>query len=63
MSDFDRKKDFIIYVDDGGNRVEAFVDVLELNQHYVRFKTYSGNIITIPMGKRIIKVKERGALQ
>jgi hypothetical protein len=54
----DRVKDeaFIIYLNDDGARVEAYVEILEISG-FVRFKT-NQNIISIPR-ERVLKIKER----
>lgn len=54
----DRIKDsFIVYLNDDNREVNAYVVVLELNSGFIKFKTNSGNILTIPIS-RLIKLKE-----
>lgn len=49
-------KSWICYTDDDGKRREGFVDILESNETFVKFKT-DKNTITIPFS-RIVKIKE-----
>ena len=50
------KKVFISYLDDNGQTISGFVDLLEANSSFVKFRT-SKNIITIP-SNRVLKIKE-----
>ena len=52
------KSDFISYIDDDGTQKDRWVDIIEENSTYVRFR-YQGEVITIPW-HRINKVKRRG---
>ena len=47
---------FIVYLNDNGERIEAYVKILEING-FVKFKT-AQNIISIPR-ERVLKIKER----
>jgi len=51
-------KQFIVYLDDNDSKIEAYVDIVEINQSFISFKTYSNNVITIPM-RRVLKLKRR----
>ena len=51
------KDSFIIYKNDDDRQVNAYVEILELNAGFIKFKTNSGNIITLPIS-RLIKLKE-----
>ena len=53
-----QKQDFLVYLDDDGEKKEIFADIIEFTQAYIKFKSNSGNIVTIPMG-RILKVKQK----
>ena len=48
--------DFVSYMDEYGKHKEAYVTFLEINPSFVKFKTYSDNIIIIPM-IRVLKIK------
>jgi hypothetical protein len=54
----DRVKDevFIVYLNDDNQRIEAYVELIEING-FVKFKT-AQNIISIPR-ERVLKIKER----
>lgn len=47
---------FIVYLNDDNQRIEAYVEIIEING-FVKFKT-SQNIISIPR-ERVLKIKER----
>lgn len=47
---------FIVYLGENGEKVEAYVTILEING-FVKFKT-NQNIISIPR-ERVLKIKER----
>lgn len=51
-----KRECFISYLNDDGQIISAYVEILELNG-FVRFKT-AQNIITLPR-ERILKIKER----
>lgn len=51
------KDSFLIYIDDDDKRKEAYVEVLESNENFIKFATVK-NIITIPT-TRIVKLKEQ----
>jgi len=51
------KEVFLIYLEDNGEPVSAYVYVQEIKEGLITFKT-SKNIITIPTS-RIIKIKEK----
>jgi len=58
MSDkTDSFSDFIIYLDDNNNPVEAFVNILRID-NFVEFETKGGNLILIPY-QRVLKIKRR----
>ena len=52
----EKKKTFIAFLDDDGQKKEDWVDLLEETISYVTFK-YRDNIITIPF-HRILKIKK-----
>jgi hypothetical protein len=47
---------FIVYLNDDNQRIEAYVELIEING-FVKFKT-AQNIISIPR-ERVLKIKER----
>ena len=49
-------KAFISYLEDHDQKREAFVDIIELNQSFVKFST-DKNIIILPIS-RVLKIKE-----
>jgi len=51
------KECFLIYLEDNGQQVSAYVYVQEIKEGLITFKT-SKNIITIPTS-RVIKIKEK----
>jgi len=51
-----RKEVFIVYLNDDNERIEAYVEIIEING-FVKFKT-AQNIISIPR-ERVLKIKER----
>lgn len=51
------ERTFICYLDDNNQRVEAFVDLIEVNSVLVKFST-NRNIVTIPF-TRVLKIKEQ----
>lgn len=53
----DEKSDFIVFMDEDGNKKEMFVDITELKDSFVTFKT-SSNLITIPI-HRVLKIKRK----
>jgi len=54
----EKKKTFIAYIDDDGEKKEVWIDVLEKTISYIVFK-YHDEQITIPF-HRILKIKEKG---
>jgi len=54
MSD---KKDFIVFMDENDTKKELFVDIVEIQNSFVTFRTFS-NLITIP-SSRVLKIKRR----
>jgi hypothetical protein len=52
----EKKKSWIFYLNDDGNSVNAFVEVIEIGS-FVIFKT-EDNLIKLPSG-RVLKIKER----
>ena len=55
----EKEKVFLAYLDERDRMRDGFVDILEFTSTYVKIKTFSNNIITIPM-HRVLKIKERG---
>ena len=53
---YGKQEVFIVYLNDDNERVEAYVEILEING-FVKFKT-NQNIISIPR-ERVLKIKER----
>jgi hypothetical protein len=51
-------EDFLIYLNDDNRKVFAYVEILEINEGFVKFKT-EGNILIIPIS-RVIKIKQKG---
>ena len=47
---------FVCYLDDNDEQVSGFVELIEINNTFVKFAT-NKNIVTIPMN-RILKIKE-----
>lgn len=56
MSDRFKENVFISYLNDDGEKVNANVQIIEING-FVKFKT-NQNIISIPR-ERVLKIKER----
>jgi sporulation protein YlmC with PRC-barrel domain len=56
MEDRAKGEVFIVYLNDDNQRVEAYVEIIEING-FVKFKT-NQNIISIPR-ERVLKIKER----
>lgn len=59
MGDKDKGKSsevFIVYLGENGEKIEAYVFILEMNG-FVRFRT-NQNIISIPR-ERVLKIKEK----
>ena len=54
----DRNTDFISYLDEAGVPNQVHVEIVEITQAYISFKTYGKNIITIPM-TRVLKIKRK----
>lgn len=54
---FKDKEVFLIYLEDNGQQVSAYVHIQEIKEGLITFKTLK-NIITIPTS-RVIKIKER----
>jgi hypothetical protein len=52
-----KKESFISYIDDNGQSTTAFVEILEIKNDFVKFKT-AKNIIIIP-SNRVLKIKEK----
>lgn len=52
------KRAYISYIDDSGNQVNGYVDLLEETALYIKFKT-NKNLVTINR-RNVIKVKELG---
>jgi hypothetical protein len=51
------KEVFLIYLEDNNEPVSAYVQVVEIKEGLITFKT-NKNLITIPTS-RVIKIKER----
>lgn len=51
------KEVFLIYLEDNGQPVSAYVYIIDIKEGLITFKT-NKNIITIPT-TRIVKIKER----
>jgi hypothetical protein len=51
------KEVFLIYLEDNGQQVSAYVKILEVKEGMIKFMT-NKNIITIPTS-RVIKIKEK----
>jgi len=51
-----RKKILIVYLDDDGNTINAYTDIIEYLEGFIRFETHK-NIISIPT-IRVLKIKE-----
>jgi len=51
------KKDFIIFLDENNIKKELFVEITEMRDSFVTFKT-SSNLITIPI-IRVLKIKRK----
>lgn len=58
--DSDNKKlfDNISYLEDDNRVINVFVDILEMTDSYVKFKTIHGTIIIVPL-HRVLKIKKR----
>ena len=52
-----KKESFISYIDDNGQPTNAFVEILEIKDDFVKFKT-TKNVISIP-SNRVLKIKEK----
>jgi hypothetical protein len=52
-----RTEAFLSYLNDTGETISGYFEIIEINQAYVKIKT-KGNIVTIPM-TRVLKIKER----
>lgn len=52
------KEDFLSYLNDTGETITGYFEILEINQAFVKIKTKE-NIIIIPM-PRILKIKLKG---
>lgn len=52
-----KKTAFISYYDDGDQKIEGWVELIEQTPNYIKFKTFQDNIITISYN-RLIKLKE-----
>ena len=50
------KKSYICYLNDNDEKSDGFVDILEINQGFVKFIT-NKNTLIIPIN-RILKIKE-----
>ncbi len=51
--------DFICYLDDNDKKISGYVDVIDIDNSFVKFVTRQGNLITIPM-RRVLKIKQKG---
>lgn len=51
------KEVFLIYLEDNGEPVSAYVYIISINEGLITFKT-NRNIITLPVN-RIVKIKEK----
>jgi len=56
MGDRAKGEVFIVYLNDDNQRIEAYVEIIEIDG-FVKFKT-NQNIISIPR-ERVLKIKER----
>jgi len=53
-------KSFISYLEDDDSKKDGFVEILEINQSFVRFST-DKNIIILPIA-RVIKIKQSNSV-
>ena len=51
------RTDFICYLNDDDRKVEAYVEIIDINESFVNFKTFNSEI-TIPIS-RVLKIKRR----
>ena len=52
--------EFLSYLEDNGQTISGFFEIVEIKDTYIKIKT-RGNIVLIPMGRILkIKLKERG---
>ena len=51
-------KDFIAFLDDNDKKVEAFVEIIEVNTNFISFKSFQNNELLIPM-HRVLKLKRK----
>jgi hypothetical protein len=49
------KEEFLSYLNDTGEAISGFFDIVEINQSYVKIRT-KGNFVIIPMS-RVLKIK------
>ena len=57
FKDYKDREVFLIYLEDDGRQVSAYVNIIELKDGLITFKT-NKNIISIPVA-RIVKIKAR----
>lgn len=55
ISDIGKQLDFLSYLNDTGETISGYFEILEFNQAFVKIKT-QGNILVIPM-HRVLKIK------
>jgi hypothetical protein len=53
----EKRNTFIVYLDDNDSKIEAYVDVLEQTDSYIKFEN-ARNVITLPYN-RVLKIKEK----
>lgn len=58
MRDEKVRKAFVSFLDEKNLTREGFVEIIKLDQFLIKFKTNSGNIITLPLA-RVLKIKEK----
>ena len=49
-------KAFIGYLDDNDKKIEAWVNIIDIKDSYITFKTHGDNVILLPTW-RILKIK------
>jgi len=55
-------EDLIIYKDENDSKQTIYAEIITIGASVLTFKTSHSNIITIPLS-RVIKIKQKGALQ
>ena len=55
----DKEEAYISYLDERDNLKEAWIEVIKFDASFIKFRTNSGNIITLPTS-RILRIKQRG---